>query len=576
MNPLQPLRHRLIAPVMGLMLLAVSGVAQADDLITNPGDPMTLAETLQLRVEETDHLPIDLEVIVQRIQNDNLDVAVAQTQIDKAQGARISSFAGLMPTVRAQGFVERFTGSDIFVQQTPISVNRTTYRPRVSLDYQLPLGGKPLFQIQIAKHQWQASQHASQAVLQDTLRQALDDYFVWLADQGRQQVAEQALDEAQAYVRYNQSRQQTGFGTQFEVEQAKVQQAERQNAVFETRNQAAESAINLMSRLNLPITAKIKARQPVNAVVPFLDAQATDLPTLMAQAEANRPDVQELTSQIKAARAYYRATFSDLLPTVGITSYVGGVGPQTNDLRQVFQRGVFINLDLLRNMGLDTMGNLKAHKARVQEAILGREKKLREIQDSLARAYFAWQKVNVQLPVAQQKRQAASEALRIAQARQQTGFGTQFEVLSNQTKMTEATHDLQNLMMKANIAQVALLYETGQLTPLRVLAVAHALPKPLPNTMPDAATPIAPAAANATPAPDVPVGRISPSAAQAVADEIPTKPAEAIPPIEVIRPLETAEVPPPEVDDIPSRPMTSVESLMAGLEALPTDEEAKP
>ena len=440
--------------------------------------PVKLAETLTLRVEESEYTPIEMEVVVNRVLNNNLDVALSKTALLQAKGARISSFAGFMPSIKAQGFVEKFTGSDIFVQAVPISVNRTTHRPKVSLDYQLPLGGKPFFKTRVAKHQLDSVKQSNVSTLQEALRDALTYYFTWLGDQKHLQVAEQSLDQAQAYVRYNQLREKTGFGTQFEIEQANVQQAERETAMLETKNKVAESAINLMSQLNLPLTINIKSHDAINGLAPFIDSTKTlDLKTLLATAEENRPDVKDLASQIKAARALYRSTFSDLFPTLGISSYVGKVGPNTQELRSVFQRGVMLNVDVLRNMGLDTIGKLKTNKARMQEAILSREKKLRDIQNSLAKSYFNWQKVQSQLKVAEQKRHAAGEALRIAQARQNTGFGIQLEVLQNQTSVAEAAYSVQTLIQQANIAQVDLLYETGQLTPLKVLTVARALSK---------------------------------------------------------------------------------------------------
>jgi outer membrane protein len=428
--------------------------------------PVTAEPVLQARAVER---KIDLPTLVGLVEKQNLDIALTNSRINQARANYLGSYANLMPSVRAQQYVEKFTGGDIFIQAKPVSVDRITYRPRVMLDYQLPLGGKPLFQIQASKLRLEKAKADHKQNQQAALLEAVAEYYAWLRDIANKTVAEQLLKEADLHVQINEAKLNRGYGTRLEVEQAKVEQAERKNALIDAKNEEINAATTLASYLNLPLDDLLVPTDATLAPTLFWTKGETTMIALYKMAEENRPDVQGLAHQIKALKAQYHAAFSDLFPTVGVTSYYGGVGPKDN-LRETFQRGVYLSVDLLRNMGVATLGSIQLSKAQIQESMILREHKLNEIRQSLAKAYHDWQKYQNKLEVTQQKVAAAQEAYRISKARKTKGFGIELEVLKAQSDLSTASQELQDTIYHYNTSQLRLLYETGQLTPISILS----------------------------------------------------------------------------------------------------------
>lgn len=414
------------------------------------------------------NVKLDRPTLIGLVEKNNLDLRIADSRVGQAKGAYVGSYANFMPSIRGQLYVERYNGGTIIIQATPIDVKRVTYRPRLSFDYQLPLGGKPIFQVRAARFKLASQDYARDQTLQNALFDALAQYYQMVRNRMSRVITEQSLASMEMLVKVNEAKLKSGFGTRFEIEQAKVQLAERANQLLEARNDAAISSIALASTLNLPVESEFTPDVDALTPIRFIDPQLP-MSHFLAKADAQRPDLKQLAAEIKVARAAYQASFSDLLPTFGITSYIGGVGPKTDQLRSIYQRGISLDIDLLKNMGVNTVGNLKTARARLAESIAEREKQVNEIHRQLATAYLDWQRYAQQIHVMKQKADAAEEAYRLSMARFKTGFGIQLEVLQAQTEYTNAIREIQTAILNYNTAQLKLLLTAGRLTPQNVL-----------------------------------------------------------------------------------------------------------
>lgn len=417
---------------------------------------------------QSNAISLTLPVLVELVMQQNLDLSIAKSRFALRKAEYINSFAGLMPSVRGQLFLERFTGSDIIISETPVSVNRTTFRPRMFVDYPVSLGGKPIFQIRAAHHAVASERESKAQAAQKALLEATDAYFHWLRCHADVQLLQAGMQDTETQVEVNEKRLLRGFGTRYEVEQAKVQKAERETELLHARNQEQVAAYALSNILNLPYDTVFTVETPTIMPVQFIPVDAT-LPDLMSQATQHRPELKRLTEEIKSLRALYHAAFSDLLPTLTLSGYYGGIGPPDKPLRETFQRGISLNMDMLRNMGVGTLANIRANRARLEEGIQLREKQRNQMQQDLATAFTDWQYQASVIRVTQQKLDAAKEAYRLADARRQSGFGIQLEVLTAQTQLNTALREVQAAIKAFNSAQLSLLFEMGQLTPERLL-----------------------------------------------------------------------------------------------------------
>lgn len=458
-------------------VLLVSGfpaLGVAQDAVKPPLPPVekvpeTPMATIHLRGQQTVQVfPLDLPTLVNLIENKNLDIAIAQAQINQAKGYFNQALADLFPSIRSYNYVEKFLGGEIFIGPIPLNSDRVTYQGRISADYSVQLGGKDIYQIQAMKHQLKRSRMAYLGTVGEKLMEAMTAYFTLLRDIAVVEASRQGLKEAEAQLQFNQVRLNAGFATRLDVTQSEVLQAERKTDVLKAENQRELSAINLGVMLNLPLMVRIDTGDDQLRPLTFVD-ESIPLSQLYEAAKENRPDIKQLELQIKEAKARYGASRADLFPTLNLSMYKRGIGPGLDQLQEGQDYMASINFDILKNMGWAAFSNMQIERARIQEAILNKAKQLAEIQKTLAQAYEEVQLYKAMMETARQKRDAAMETYKIAGAKLKHGFGTNLEVVEAEKALMDARIDYINAILNYNIAQVKLLYETGQLSPRTVL-----------------------------------------------------------------------------------------------------------
>jgi OMF family outer membrane factor len=420
------------------------------------------------QVENLAPVKIDLPQIVNLVSNKSLDVALAKNQVEQAKGYLLGSFADLMPSLRAQQSVERFNGGEIFFGSQPVNLNRTTMRPTLSADYQIQTGGKAIFNILAYKNEFERTKVDTSRVFQETLLNTASQYFTWLRDISSIAVANQSLSEANTQVDILQSRFEQGFATKLEVLQAQTVCSDKKSLLLKAQNQKDITEITLSANLNLPLLIKIAPEEEKLNPIRFVETDLS-LNQFYEIARKERPDVKELDYLIKEAKSRLGSSIADLFPTVGLSGYYRGIGPNLDSLDRSRQGMYSISVDLLRNLGLGTMGNIKVSREKIQEAVLKKEKQLKEIEKSLAESYYNVGLYKEQMNVTQQKIKETEEAYRIALARLQNGVGIYLDVAKAQTDLTQARLDYLSAVMSFNNAELKLLYETGQLSPSNIL-----------------------------------------------------------------------------------------------------------
>jgi len=421
-------------------------------------------ETLQGKVEI-----INLKSVVEYTLAKNIDMKIARARIEQAKYYYKGSFASFLPSITPQFPVERFKGGEIFYGPIPINLDRTTYRPAIYGDYQLYTGGKPIFDTLASKNQYSRLKVGYNTTLQKTLLNSCKMYFEWLKNASDVDVADQSLQEAETQLKTNTARLRTGFGTKLDVLQTKTLVLDRKNLLLQAENKKDSSRISLASFLCIPPSMEMEPEKNYLEPLSLWDKNLT-LPQLYDISSKTRPDIQELAYSLVQSKNQLRSLVAELFPSVGLSGYKRGIGPQLNSLDGTTQGLLNINLGFLKNLGLGAWSDVKVARARLKESILNKEKILNDIYKTIAQSYYDCKYFDEQLKITQEKVSDAKEAYRIALVRMKNGIGINLEVIQAQSELTKSNLEYQNAVKNYNIAQIELLYECGQLTPEKLLS----------------------------------------------------------------------------------------------------------
>ncbi len=305
-------------------------------------------------------------------------------------------------------------------------------------------------------------------IYQESLLKGCSKYFIWLKDIESIRLAQQAVIEAENQVKLKQSRFEAGFSTKLELLQAQSVLSENQNLLLKAENERELSKVNLSADLDLPLISEVNSSDKLHEIN-LIDKKIT-LAELLTIAKKNRPDLKELKALIEEARAKYKESIAELFPTISLSTYIRGIGQSPSDLDRSKQGQVSLNMNLLRNMGTGALSNIAVSREMIKEAILRKEKQMNEAEKQLASAYYDFNLYRQQLSVTKQRIETNQEAYKMALSRINNGVGINLDAVKAQTDLVKSQIEYVTAVMNYNNSQLKLLYETGQLSPQKVLA----------------------------------------------------------------------------------------------------------
>jgi outer membrane protein len=257
-------------------------------------------------------------------------------------------------------------------------------------------------------------------------------YFNALKAQAVLQVAQETVKTRQLVSDQITELQKNKLRSGLDVTFANVNLAQAQLLLVQVQNDLQASFAELSAALGLADQKDFHLiEQPVPAAPP------TDLPTLLANAMRNRPEIISQHLDVSSAQSYATAARDLWLPTISATG-VAGLTPFREDaLAPRYAAGGFnVNIPIFNGRQF----NAQHAEARAQAG--AREQNLRELQDNVVRdVRKAWLNANSgfqRLGLTQQLLDQANQALDLAQQRYKLGLSSIVELSQAQLNQTQA------------------------------------------------------------------------------------------------------------------------------------------
>lgn len=389
------------------------------------GGPLSLAEAINLALRQS---PAVLR---------------AQKEMEATQGIAVQTRAIALPTLALGGTYGRVQRSDVDVIEAPGFTFGTpqNWSSQVKLVQSFYQGGRMLSGLRAARLTQEQSLLVYQTALAETvLAVQLAYYDVLLA---AQQIT---VQEASVALLTNEladttRRFEAGTVPRFNVLRAEVEWANARPKLIAARNSFRVSKNNLANLLGLNIPKGTFEDIPL-ILSSGLEAEPFDLQLAQAislglekrtelgalhKAEALRAE------DVVNAKAGYKPV---------LQGYVG-YDAHSSILRQDLtppDYGWIVGAQLSWNIfdGLRTQGRIKEAKANYERAGVDLDDKRRSIELEVRTAYSNFIEAREVLESEKKVVEQGEEALRLARARSEAGTGTQLDVLSAQTALTEA------------------------------------------------------------------------------------------------------------------------------------------
>ncbi|HEV7924094.1 MAG TPA: TolC family protein [Verrucomicrobiae bacterium] len=280
-----------------------------------------------------------------------------------------------------------------------------------------------------------------QATLADTLlsvRVAYDDVLVAEQQMAVHEASVQLLTHELDDV---QKRYAAGTVPQFDVLRAQVELANERPRLIQARNDYRVGKDNLLNLLAVHLPKTISEDAPLR-LSDTLDARPyeIDLPSALARALEKRPELAALRKAQALRHEDLVNAKSGYKPNAQIFgAYQWQSLPYENNLSgdlSGWTAGASLSWNIFD--GQLTHGKVIEAKARYEQAQLDVDESGRQIELEVRTAYSSFIESSEVLESQRMVQEQAEEALRLAEARHTAGTGTQLDVLSAQTALTQA------------------------------------------------------------------------------------------------------------------------------------------
>ncbi|HLW60307.1 MAG TPA: TolC family protein [bacterium] len=417
--------QRSVVSIIGVVALgACLALGPQAGLAAQPGSPATSGLTLAQALQEA--------------LTRNPQVTAAQQAVAAAQQGIVVAQAGFAPTVSADGTgtYGSATGGT-FASGSSSAPGNLSGTGSVSLTANLPLydGGRTRAAVETARAALSSAEAALRQTTQDTALSVATAFFSVLQAEQLTTVQEALLAQAQAQLALSQAQVRAGVAAQSDVIQVQAQVAQAQVNLLQARSQIATSKAGLQGAIGMDAATPVEVQPPPPPPL----AVTVSADAVMTSAEANRPEVAKAQAAVASNQAALDLAHVSAGPQVDV-----GVGATYTPFSTspVLNNSTSYGVTATVSLPLYDAGKGKAEIAGAEATLLSAQAQLTaarlSVRQDAYQSYLAAVQDSAAVTATQVARDAADEALRVAEGRYRTGVGTIVEVITARATAAQA------------------------------------------------------------------------------------------------------------------------------------------
>ena len=399
----------------------------------------------------------------------NPSILKAQQEIRRTQGVIVETRAPAVPQITASGNGEIIDSHAIDAYPIP-GVNTVTrnqeepWSAQVQISQLVYQGGRVSAALRAAKLSDQIAVLGFQKAVADTILDVRKAFYQILLNKALVDVREQSVTLLKQQLLDAQSRYDVGAVPRFNVLRAEVELANARPPLIRAQNDLRISKESLVKLLAIDSATQTNDFTPINFDGKLVyEHRAWDLSAALRQGLDHRPELLQAERQIGVAKANVKVAFSGYKPNASVFGNYGWHDSvftnALDDTREGWTVGASVSWALFD--GMLTRGKVTEARAQLEEANLDYADTRRQIELEVRQAYSDYLQT-LELIEAQKKTvEEAEESLRLAEARFRAGTGTQLDVLSAQTALSDARSNEVLALHDYNVAIATLERVTG-------------------------------------------------------------------------------------------------------------------
>jgi len=379
---------------------------------------------------------LTLRDAIQKALQANLNVLVAGTRVEEAEGTRIRRLsAALLPRARVQSYANA-QNRDLRAFGISLPGVPEVVGPFSNYDVHF-YAEQNIIDLQSYRG-WKASERALDANKMDyqdardlIIRSVAGLYLNAQSAAARADAAQSRVTDSDALYKLAKDRHDAGTATGVDVLRSQVQLANDKQALLVARNQYKQSLLALARNLGMTLSTRLELAEPLR-YKPLAQPQAE---ALVPSALLARPDYLSLASQRQGLVEQQRASRARYYPKLSINGNYGGIGRSIGGMQGTGIIQGEIDLTVFDRDRSGEGQELASRIKRIDDQIADLR---RGIEEEIREALLNLESAAEQVAVAEEGQALARRELELAQDRFQSGTTNNVEVVTAQDELARA------------------------------------------------------------------------------------------------------------------------------------------
>lgn len=417
-----------------------------DYLSPNPNPLLTPTQPEQVEIIGTQ--PLARETAVELAYRNSEQLRIALLQLERAQAGLQAELAQRLPTVDLTSTLQTGDQLSFDSRQANEDERITTLQGGVRTDYDFGISGERAARIRAARNQVRLAELELEQVRSQLRLETINDYYAVQAAIESIRINQAFLEEAERNLRDTELREEVGVGTRFDVLRADVQVANARQALTQAVSQREITQRRLARRLNVPPNISL-----TTLAVEIAGSWPLSLEESIVLAYQNRAELERFLVERDLNEEQRQIALSRVRPNLGFFAEY--------NLQEVFEpeNGAFddgfsIGAQFRWRLFDGGAARAQAEQARLDSNIdeFEFEDARNQVRVEVEEAYYTLLANQENIDTASLAVAQAREALELANLRFNAGVGTQLDVLSATSELTEAQGNLVTAVLDYNRA----------------------------------------------------------------------------------------------------------------------------
>ena len=415
--------------------------------------------------EETkkDYVVVSLDECLDVALKNNFDIDIKFHEYKSSKYAYQNALSKFLPILKTTSYVSDYQGQILVGEVLRRKIHETALSVNITAEHYLTKGGEEIFEAKAKKYFQKSRKNLLDFTIEKALFECSVSYYELLLNKIYISIYLRNLIERNAQLDLAINQEKSGFGTNFDVVRSKSEAQYAKAKLLHVLYNFKTAQTKLANLMGISLDTSLMPFEEDVKEINMIDLEKFKIEDLFKLAISNRQDLKSYKNEINYQKEEKNVILTEFFPKPLLSYQQQFQGTLSSNIRPNYILTGLLEWAPGENLSLGTITKIKAKKEEIRAMQKELENKTRNIEEKIVNNYSASEFSKRGILITKERIEYAKESVKLAILRFDWGKGILLDVIQAQSQMTQARVEYAETVIKYNISQISLMFETGQL-----------------------------------------------------------------------------------------------------------------